>query len=214
MKWLKVIVCGIFGIILTAACDVNQSVDDTDGNPTDPSIEQKKGFIGDTHWAKRNRGRRYQVISFEGSFFSAPIGRPAPHERCSEPAVLQMQAGEGKMQPLGSFSFHSTFCIDHSDIVSDGVLNEGDALPFYGEITTFTFANGDELYARGGSAVMPTNNPDYNAEFSNAFAILGGTGRFKGAQGGGATQSLVSFQNGTDHEFSGVIVLTNNQRGN
>jgi len=111
------------------------------------------------------------------------------------------------MKPLGPFSFDSTFCIDLSDVASDGVVNEGDALPFYGETTIFTFANGDELYARGGSAVLPTNNPNYNAEFSNTFAIIGGTGRFEGAQGGGSTQSFVSFLNGTDHKFSGVIVI-------
>lgn len=42
--------------------------------------------------------------------------------------------------------------------------------------------------------------------------FTGGTGRFEEARGGGLTNSFVVFMSGSEHEFSGVIVLPK-QRG-
>lgn len=214
MKWLKLLTSGILGIILIIGCDVNKSIDDSEQNTGDPVIEQKSEFFGGDYQGKRYWNQKYKVIPFKGSFFTTPAGPPVPNERCADPALLQTQVGEGHAKGIGKFTFRSAFCIDLTDVLpppaSNQELIEGEALPFYGEVTTFTFNNNDELYASGGSAVMPSNNPDYNAEFSNSFAILGGTGRFEGAMGGGTSNSLVVFQTGTDHNFSGVIVIPRN----
>lgn len=225
MKILKLIILVAMSTFFVLACDVNQSGESFEKEK--PAVknltlnETPKFNAGKYSWEKPGGHAHKVVISFQGSFFSSnPDGvRPIPDERCAAPALLDTQAGEGEIQPLGPFSFHSTFCIDLTDLApplgGDGQLTAGEAMPFYGEITTFTFANGDELHARGGSAVLPLENPDpvYNAQFSNSFAIVGGTGRFEGARGGGTTNSLVTFGVGTDHKISGVIVLEK-QRGN
>ena len=202
-------------ICVILACDINQSEMEFE-----KEIKASERIAFDTYLDKDKnsvetldfRGRNWIVIPFEGSFFTTPKGNPMPDQRCAAPALLDTQKGHGKAIHLGPFSFNSTFCIDLSDLLpplgGDGKLTEGEALPFYGSVTTFTFANGDKLYARGNSAVLPTDKADYNAEFSNPFVFVGGTGRFKNAKGGGTTTSLVTFGVGTDHEFSGVIVLS------
>lgn len=43
--------------------------------------------------------------------------------------------------------------------------------------------------------------------------FTGGTGRFEGAKGGGLTNSFVTLGDGTDHEFTGALVLPKH-RGN
>lgn len=212
MKVLLYIVAPVIFLCVTLACDVNQS-----GKVHEVKAETPENLTAGAEnnakekkfWMLRNPGvKQLRVIPFEGSFFTTPEGNPRPDERCSAPTVLDTQTGEGKAKYLGPFRFHSTFCIDLTDLVDDGKLSEGEALPFYGSVTTFTFANGDKLYARGNDAVLPSDKPDFSAEFSNPFVFIGGTGRFKGAKGGGTTSSSVIFGAGTSHEFSGVLVLS------
>ena len=215
MKTLTYFILSVLCICIIGACDVNQSgPDQGDINKAPENAAFGTDIEGngkEIRGSDHSRGRHWQVIPFEGSFFTTPEGNPRPDKRCSPPALLDTQSGNGKAKYLGPLQFHSTFCIDLSDILpplgGDGKLTAGEALPFYGSETTFTFANGDKLYARGNDAVLPSDNPEYNAEFSNPFVIIGGTGRFEGAQGGGTTNSLVKFGIGTDHEFSGVLVL-------
>lgn len=224
MKILKFIILAVMSISLVSACDVNQSGENFEKEkPQSKNLTLKgkaKLDAGQDEWKKPKSNAHKIVISFRGNFFSSNPGVGlVPDERCADPALLNTQVGEGQMTPLGGFTFHSTFCIDQTAVApplgGDGQLTEGEAMPYYSNITTFTFANGDELHARGGSAVFPPEDPDseYDAQFSHPFAIVGGTGRFEDAKGGGTTQSLVTFGVGTEHEFSGVIVLTRH-RGN
>jgi len=216
MNAMKYVILIVLGVCIIPACDINQSMDERQKEEQVPeNIEQKINSedLGEKlRFLRKQDYSNWVVIPFKGNFeTSGADGFPRPDDSCAHPAWLDTQVGEGEAKFLGPFSFHSSFCINLTDLLpplgGDGMLTEGEAMPFYGGITTFTFSNGDKLFARGGDAVLPTDNPDISAEFQNSFAITGGTGRLEGAMGGATTQSLVSFGVATEHSFSGVLVL-------
>jgi len=133
--------------------------------------------------------------------------------------LLETQVGEGHAKNIGDFSIHFNFCIDITDVVAppseegEPLIAGNEALPYYNGTATITFSNGEKLFGKVSGAVLPTDNPGYDAEFMDPMVFTGGTGRFEGVKGGGLTNSLVTLGDGTQHEFTGVLVLPKH-RGN
>jgi hypothetical protein len=87
------------------------------------------------------------------------------------------------MTHLGRVTGEHSQCIDPT-----GELQN--PLAFSDGQVTFTGANGDQLFVTFAGVLTPTDVPGLLAA-QNPFTIVGGTGRFVGAQGGGtATGSL------------------------
>ena len=152
------------------------------------------------------------TVPFEASFFTDLVSL-APDPSCGAPMLLNTQQGFGEATHLGRFSVLITFCVDPSDLLDDGQLSPGESLPYENGVGTLVAANGDELFITIAGAVLPSDHPDFDFEFSDPFQIVGGTGRFDGAAGGGVTNSLVDFQSQpsrTVHDWSGTLVV---QRG-
>lgn len=150
------------------------------------------------------------TVPFEARFFTDLVSI-APDASCGgPPMLLNTQEGFGEATHLGRFSVLITFCIDPSELLDDGQLSPGESLPYENGLGTLTAANGDRLFITIAGAVLPSDHPDFDFEFSDPFEIVGGTGRFDGATGGGVTNSLVDFQSQpsrTEHDWSGTLVL-------
>ena len=142
------------------------------------------------------------------NFFTAPefIG---PDEACGAlPFLRSVQAGEGTATHLGRFTVRITFCMDASAILDDGVLGEGESVPYDRGWGVLTAANGDELYVEIAGAVLPSDHPAFDFEFHDPFRFAGGTGRFEGAAGGGTTDSFVTqTPERTTHDWHGTLIL-------
>ncbi|MCG2461368.1 hypothetical protein K8352_11460 [Flavobacteriaceae bacterium F89] len=153
-----------------------------------------------------------ETSAFEAKFFTkrnfdAEIGT------CTEDPYLgyNYQVGEGSSTLLGKFTAELFFCGNGSDYKN----GEG----------VFVAENGDELYYRvpssgeiGHVLPLPYADPLYELYFQDSFTFTGGTGRFKGASGGGKTDSYVDLlvdgdttqfipEHRTDHVWSGTITL-------
>lgn len=91
-------------------------------------------------------------------------------------------AGTGTLTQLGAVGIAGNDCVlftPPTGVISDGVL-------------TITAANGDQLFATiEGTEVLPT--PEVPGTIEGAFAIVGGTGRFEGAVGGGRFTGINPF---------------------
>ncbi len=154
------------------------------------------------------------TVPFKATFFTTGVLMP-DEERCgaAPPFLLNTQDGDGQATHLGNFSIHITFCVDVTDLLNDPgddgePLTEGESVPYFDGIGTFTAANGDLLRFTIAGAVLPSDHPDYDFEFADPFEFTGGTGRFQGATGMGVTNSFVDFEAGrTDHQWSGMLTL-------
>jgi hypothetical protein len=107
---------------------------------------------------------------------------------------------------MGHTSMSGTFCNDLSDLLDDGQLTEGESLPYFDGVGTFTAANGDELYFATSGAVLPSPHPDFTFEFHDTFSITGGTGRFEGASGGGTVDGF-NAQGVNYHDWQGTLTF-------
>jgi len=133
----------------------------------------------------------------------------APDPSCGAPPYfLNTQVGEGQATHLGRFSVLFTFCVDATDLLDDGTLTEGESAPYWNGLGILVAANGDELYVTVEGAVLPSPDPGYDFQFQDPFVIIGGTGRFTDAEGGGTTDSYVTqATNVTEHAWSGTLVM-------
>ena len=131
----------------------------------------------------------------------------APDPVCgAPPRFLNTQVGEGEATHLGRFTVTFTFCVDATDLVDDGTLTEGESAPYDTGVGTIIAANGDELYLAISGVVLPSDHPDFDFEFHDAFVITGGTGRFAEANGEGTTDSFVDQSiDRTYHSWSGWL---------
>lgn len=216
MKMLNYFLLSVFSICLISACDVSQTGDDVqEENPSLEylALESSSWNNGKKHRNGKLRIERDQVVvAFEADFFTSSPGI-VPDESCNEPRLLETQVGEGNANNIGDFSIHFNFCIDITDVIEppseegDPLITGNEALPYYKGTATFTFSNGDKLFGKISGAVLPTDKPGFDAEFMDPMVFTGGTGRFEDAKGGGLTNSFVTLGDGTEHEFSGVIVL-------
>lgn len=107
---------------------------------------------------------------------------PADPTRCV-PLLTAGNVTHGNMTHLGRVIGEHSQCIDPT-----GELQN--PLEFSDGEVTFTGANGDQLFVTFAGVLTPTEIPGVLAA-QNPFIVVGGTGRFVGAQGGGtATGSL------------------------
>lgn len=143
---------------------------------------------------------------FRARFFTDGQGL-APDPACGDPPnFLNTQVGEGEATHLGRFSVRITFCMDATDVLDDGQLTEGESLPYDNGSGVFVAANGDELHFEISGAVLPSDHPDFDFEFQDAFRFTGGTGRFEAASGEGMTDSFVDQAAGrTHHDWSATL---------
>jgi hypothetical protein len=131
----------------------------------------------------------------------------APDPLCGDPPrFLNTQVGAGEATHLGRFTVHITFCVDATDLLDDGMLTEGESVPYDNGFGVLVAANGDELYMAIAGAVLPSDDPAFDFEFHDPFTFVGGTGRFEGATGEGMTDSFVDqAADRTYHDWSGVL---------
>jgi hypothetical protein len=107
---------------------------------------------------------------------------PDDPNRCA-PLVTAGNATTGTMTHLGRVTGAHSQCIDPTG-------EHQNPLAFTNGIVTFTASNGTKLFATFAGVLQPTDEPGVFAA-ANPFQIVGGTGRFEGATGGGrATGSL------------------------
>lgn len=132
-----------------------------------------------------------------------------PDPSCGTPPYfLNTQVGGGEATHLGRFTVLFTFCVDATDLLDDGALTEGESAPYWNGLGILVAANGDELHLTVQGAVLPSTDPDYDFQFQDPFVITGGTGRFAGAGGAGATDSYVTqATNVTEHSLTGTLVM-------
>lgn len=181
-------------VLLAAACE--------DPVHPGPSID------GAASSAQLGRVNGTVVTPFRATFFTDQVQLGPNPDRCDLPTFFNVQEGIGESTHLGRFSIRITFCIDPSDILDDGQLTEGESAPYAGD-GTFVAANGDELHFTISGAVVPTDRPGFAYEFMDPFEITGGTGRFAGASGSGATLSFVNplaDPTRTHHEWTAMLV--------
>jgi hypothetical protein len=81
------------------------------------------------------------------------------------------------MTHLGRVTGEHSQCIDPTGQVQN-------PLAYSDGRVTFTSASGDQLFATFEGTLIPTDVPGFFAA-ANPFEIVGGTGRFEGASGGG-----------------------------
>ncbi|HSR42265.1 MAG TPA: hypothetical protein VLL48_08840 [Longimicrobiales bacterium] len=128
---------------------------------------------------------------FKAHFTTASTGA-VPDPACGAfPHLLEHQVGEGESTHLGRFTAEFTFCIDVTAILNDGVVTEGESVPYWDGVGTFTAADGDVLTLTIEGEILPSTRPGFDLEFHDAFEFTGGTGRFAGAYGNGSTDSYV-----------------------
>lgn len=108
---------------------------------------------------------------------------------------------EGTGTHLGKITGNFNFCANWST-------------GFYGPtVTHFTAANGDILFVSCQGQVidgrLPDHPEDVNSYWKDPFVILGGTGRFEGATGGGMTDDYNrdSYPANSFHHWKGTITL-------
>jgi hypothetical protein len=153
------------------------------------------------------------TLPFEANFFTEgqpqePGYRGPCGDRPFPPYSPNIQAGYGEATHLGRFSGYGEFCGDGTDFLDDGMLTEGESLPYDNGFFTFTAANGDELWIEVAGAVLLSDRPGYDLEFFDPFQIVGGTGRFEGASGSGVTRSfVVAAEDHVEHVWAGTITL-------
>ncbi len=171
----------------------------------DPSeveaLEEPDYFLG----AAR---RRAVHLPFRARAVTTPESL-APDERCGDPPrFLNTQVGEGRALFLGRFTVRFEFCVDATDLLDDGMLTEGESIPYDDGIGVIVAANGDELHLTTEGAVLPSDHPDYDFEFQDRLVFDGGTGRFEGARGVAISESyVVQDPERTDHIWRGRLIL-------
>lgn len=155
----------------------------------------------------------YVSKPFKSTFFTSGGIQPGPEsvERCGAPPLFyNVQEGYGEATHLGRFSIRITFCVDATDLLDDGVLTEGESIPYFSNENTEGYmitANGDKLYSLiEEGEILPSSVAGYDFMFMDPLAFAGGTGRFEGASGSGTTNSLVIVDpERTDHLWNGSL---------
>lgn len=162
-------------------------------------------------------------IASEGTAFSVnsdgTVNRPfqaalttssngaTPDATCGAPPIFrERQVGEGEATMLGRFTVVFTFCIDPTAAL-DG-LEEGEAIPYWDGIGTFTAANGDQLIMAISGEIGLSDDPAWDLSFHDDFEWVGGTGRFAGASGAGSTDSyIIQSPNFVVHDMGGTLTF-------
>lgn len=218
MKHLKLLgaVAFLAVCLLFIACQKN-SITDSIGDLGISGVPSEVVFDQDV--LQHSRGSH--AVPFKATFHTNRVPELLGEVDCLLPEYQDpnYQRGAGKATHLGKFKTVLTFC--------------STAGGFYGGGSGYLeAANGDRLYIKIPSGQvklpLPEPHPVYDAYFKDEFEFDGGTGRFKGATGGGTTNSLVDLWNEeyppgpviipnhrTDHVWTGTLILPNgNKRKN
>jgi len=111
----------------------------------------------------------------------------------------------GKNKLLGAFTGNFDFCADSMGYYP------GARMKAY-----MVAENGDTLFISGAGQVLPgrlEDHPEYVVEYwRDPFEILGGTGKYLGATGGGVTDDYNSSEDqNSHHHWKGSITLVKNK---
>ena len=123
---------------------------------------------------------------------------------CSDPVnmVRIINTGEGTGTHFGKLTHYFSFCVDVTD----------NSYPNDHMMAYFEDENGDRLDVEVAGWVLPGRVPGMPnfaiSYFKDPFNILGGTGRFEGATGGGVTNDYNSSKDPySHHHWKGKITL-------
>lgn len=119
----------------------------------------------------------------EATFPSAEFCVPIP--------VQTVSTAAGTFSHLGRTTMSSRHCAPPADEITGGE-------------TTLVAANGDQLFITYGGVL--TFDPEV-IEFNGEFQIVGGTGRFDGATGGGAMTGFIVFEGILDPAWPGTWIF-------
>ncbi|WP_340110735.1 hypothetical protein [Maribellus mangrovi] len=133
-----------------------------------------------------------------------------PGDKCGPDVFNVIVDGVGDGTHVGCSTIHFDFCIL-------GASADGDST-YYGDTYAYIVAdNGDSLFVSiEGAVVEPPleDHPDYVVNYwRDPFEILGGTGRFEGATGGGWSDDYNSTEdNYSHHHWEGTITMVKGKR--
>jgi len=119
------------------------------------------------------------------------------------PMIRIFNEGGGTATHLGKFTHYFDFCVN----------DQTGEYPFDHIEAFFVAANGDTLfvkvYGRVINGRLPHHPEDVNSYFTDPWEILGGTGRFEGASGGGMTDDYNrdSYPANSFHHWTGTITM-------
>jgi hypothetical protein len=110
---------------------------------------------------------------------------PANPDRCA-PLFTAGNVTHGTMTHLGRVTGEHSQCIDPTGVLQDPLI-------FTNGQVTVTAANGDQLFLTFAGTLMPSDAPGvFNV--NNPFQVVGGTGRFAGAAGGGTASGSLDVR--------------------
>jgi hypothetical protein len=191
MKSLKKMLYVAFCLSLCFACsDLND----------DLSNDLKSGRLG----SNKDGDVKMVTVPFKVEYLGTyqPFG-----DRCDANVIVD---GVGDGTHVGNSTVHFDFCIL-------GVSADGDST-FYGGTEAYIVAdNGDTLFVSiEGAVVEPplVDHPEYVVNYwRDPFEILGGTGRFEGATGGGWSDDYNSTEDAySHHHWEGTITMIKGER--
>ncbi|QIA07613.1 hypothetical protein [Draconibacterium halophilum] len=193
MKNFKKLLCLVFCISLCFACaDFNEDV----------TNDLKSGKYG----SGKDGDVKMVTVPFKVHYLGTYM---PPGDKCPGTTnVIVHGVGEGTH--VGVSTIHFDFCIL-------GATASGDSI-FYGNTDAYIIAdNGDSLFVSiEGAVVSPPldDHPDYVVNYwRDEFVILGGSGRFAGATGGGWSDDYNSTEdNNSHHYWEGTITMLKGKR--
>jgi len=187
MKTLKKILFFIVGLGLLIACSKSDH------------------FWGDEPLGNTMKGGKSDPVMVTTPFKADFLGNYTSMEVSAEcgdyPNMRVVVDATGTGTHVGKSTVHFDFCCN----VETGVY--GSSAPY-----AIVAANGDILYIYGEGQVIDgrlPDHPDYVTSYwRDPFVILGGTGRFKGATGGGMMDDYNSSEDPySHHHWTGTIAL-------
>jgi hypothetical protein len=152
------------------------------------------------YWEKEVAGEPPVVITipFEGEYLGILASGAENITKCCDGFSHTIIDGTGTASSLGNSTMHFNFC-------SAGV-DHGQACSY------IVSGNGDSLYVCSLGEFIPGKLPQQPAfvtsYWRSQFVIRGGTGKFKGASGGGMTDDYISSEDAlSHHHWTGTITL-------
>ena len=192
MKTLKNLLLFIMSMSLLIACSKTDSFPDNES----PGKTLKKGHSGPVLVTLPF------VMKGTGEYISALPDAECGYDPDSNPYMYRIIVDfTGTCTHLGKVTTTFNFCCD----VVTGV---------YGPtVFALVAANKDTLYLSSGGQVMDGRLDDHPSYWRDPFVILGGTGRFEGATGGGMTDDYNSSEDPySHHNWKGTITLVKGKR--
>ncbi|MCK3684180.1 hypothetical protein [Maribellus sp. YY47] len=148
------------------------------------------------------------IVDYVGTYVYGPFGIPT--DKCDINVFVD---GVGTGTHVGQSMVHFDFCVTPY-FTPEGQLDHGD----YGDAYAYIVAaNGDTLFVTLSGTVFPgrlEDHPDYVVSYwRDPFEIIGGTGRFEDASGGGMTNDYNSSEDSNSHHhWEGTITLKKGKR--